>query len=194
MNRKYMIYILTFLSLILCFFFIQESYAKYISSTRENTEITVARWKILVNNTDIRNGSTSGVSIVPVFPGNEHIASGIIAPTSEGYFDLIIDSSNADVSFKYTIKLSVSEDSSVKDLVAFKYNINDGDDIVLAKTTQVIEDTVLHSSNPGTIKIRVYVVWDDSESASMDNKADTDATMSGQSAKMNVDLAFIQVK
>lgn len=194
MNRKYMIYILTFLSLILCFFFIQESYAKYISSTRENTEITVARWKILVNNTDIRNGSTSGVSIVPVFPGNEHIASGIIAPTSEGYFDLIIDSSNADVSFKYTIKLSVSEDSSVKDLVAFKYNINDGDDIVLAKTTQVIEDTVLHSSNPGTIKIRVYVVWDDSESASMDNKADTDATMSGQSAKMNVDLSFIQVK
>lgn len=189
-----MIYILTFLSLILCFFFIQESYAKYISSTRENTEITVARWKILVNNTDIRNGSTSGVSIVPVFPGNEHIASGIIAPTSEGYFDLIIDSSNADVSFKYTIKLSVSEDSSVKDLVAFKYNVNDGEDIVLAKTTQVIEDTVLHSSNPGTIKIRVYVVWDDSEGSSMDNKADTDATMSGQSAKMNLDLSFIQVK
>ena len=182
MNRKYFIYTLAFISLILCFFFIQESYAKYVSSTRENTEITVARWRILVNNNDIRNNSTTGASIVPVFPGNEHIAGGIIAPTSEGYFDLVIDATSADVSFKYAINLAVSSDSSVKDLVAFKYNINDGADIVL--------DT----ENTSPIKIRVYVVWDDSDSASMDNSEDTKATMDNIPAKMDVNLSFIQVK
>ena len=194
MNKKYYIYILAFLSLILCFFSIQESYAKYLSSIKENTEINVARWRILVNNDDIRNNSSTTTSIVPVFPGNEHIASGIIAPTSEGYFDLVIDATSADVSFKYTINLSVSSDSSVKDLYAFKYNINDGNDIALDKSNQKIENTVLHTTNTDTIKIRIYVVWDDSDSASMDNSEDTNATMSGTPAKMDVDLSFIQVK
>lgn len=194
MNRKYFIYILAFISLVLCFFFIQESYAKYVSSTRENTEITVARWRILVNNNDIRNNSTTGASIVPVFPGNEHIAGGIIAPTSEGYFDLVIDATSADVSFKYNINLAVSSDSSVKDLVAFKYNINDGGDIVLDKSNQTIENTVLHTENTSPIKIRVYVIWDDSDSASMDNSEDTRATMDNIPAKMDVNLSFIQVK
>ena len=194
MKKRYYVYVLAFLSLILCFSFIQESYAKYISSTKENTEITVARWRILVNNNDIRNNSTTNASIVPVFPGNEHIASGVIAPTSEGYFDLIIDATDTDVSFKYTIDLAVSSDSSVKDLVAFKYNINDGNDIVLDKSNQKIENTVLHTENTSTIKIRIYVVWDDSESAEMDNSEDTSATVSGNPAKMDVNLSFIQVK
>lgn len=194
MSRKYFVFILTFLSFVLCIFFIEQSYAKYISSTKENTEITVARWKILVNNKDIRNGGTSGTSIVPVFPGNEHIASGIIAPTSEGYFDLIIDATNADVSFKYTISLSVSPDSSVQDLVAFKYVIDNGEEISLSKDNQTIENTVLHANNTNPIKIRIYVVWDDGDGSTMDNEDDTDATKNGIPAKMDVNLSFIQLK
>ena len=100
MKRKHFIYILAFLSFVLCIFFIQESYAKYLTSTSENASINVARWRILVNNKDIREGNTADAVIVPVFDGNENIASGIIAPTSEGYFDLVIDATEADVSFK----------------------------------------------------------------------------------------------
>lgn len=194
MSKKYFIIILAFLSFVLCIFFIEESYAKYISSTKENAEISVARWRILVNNNDIRNESSTRASITPVFPGNDNIAPGIIAPTSEGYFDLVIDATNADVSFKYSISFSVSEDSSVKDLVAFKYSINDGEDILLNKNSQVIENSVLQSNNTEPIKIRVYVVWDDSEGSSMDNTEDTDATKNGIPAKMDVNLSFIQLK
>ena len=107
---------------------------------------------------------------------------------------MVIDATSADVSFKYAINLAVSSDSSVKDLVAFKYNINDGADIVLDKSNQTIENTVLHTENTSPIKIRVYVVWDDSDSASMDNSEDTKATMDNIPAKMDVNLSFIQVK
>ena len=126
MKRKHFIYILAFLSFVLCIFFIQESYAKYLTSTSENASINVARWRILVNNKDIREGNTADAVIVPVFDGNENIASGIIAPTSEGYFDLVIDATEADVSFKYNINFSVNDDSAVSDLVATKYSINNG--------------------------------------------------------------------
>lgn len=192
--KKKIIIILTFLSLILCLFFTYESYAKYISSTSEEANMQIARWRILVNNKDIRNESTTNAIITPIFEGNDNIASNIIAPTSTGYFDLIIDASQADVSFKYKIILSVNENSSVKDLIATSYQINTGEKISLTKDNQVIEGTIIHADNINTLTIRVYIVWDDSENATMDNTADTEVTKdSNNTAKFNVNLTFTQL-
>ena len=194
MEKRHFVFILAFLSFVLCIFFIQESYAKYLTSTSEKASMNVARWRILVNNKDIREGSTANAVIVPVFDGNENIASGIIAPTSEGYFDLVIDATEADVSFKYDINFSVNDDSSVTDLVATKYSINNDNTINLDRDNQSISNTVFYNDNKSPINIRLYVLWDDGENSSMDNAADTEATKNGKSAKMNVNLSFIQIK
>ena len=191
MKKK--VILLVVLSILLCLFFVQESFAKYITEANETANMSIARWKILVNNEDIRDENTVNTVINPVFPGNDNIAENIIAPTSEGYFDLIIDAREADVSFKYKITLSVNEDSSVRDLVATKYVINDGEEITLDSDNQVIENTVLHRDNTGTINIRVFILWNDGEGASMDNSEDTSATTSSNSAMMNVSLNFTQV-
>ena len=192
--KKKVIIILTFLSLILCLFFTYESYAKYITSTSEEANMKIARWRILVNNKDIRDGNTTNAIITPIFEGNDNIASNIIAPTSTGYFDLVIDASEADVSFKYKIELSVNENSSVQDLVATSYQINSGTKIPLTKDNQVIEGTIIHADNINTLTIRVYIIWDDSNEATMDNTADTEVTKdSNNSAKINVNLAFTQI-
>ena len=194
MNRKYFIFTMAFLSFVLCIFFIEDSYAKYVTATSENAEINVARWRILVNNNDIRDNNSTNATITPVFPGSEHIASGIIAPTSEGYFDLIIDATAADVSFKYNITFSVNENSAVSDLVVSKYSINNGSEINLSADNQSIENTVLYVNNTGPISIRVYVYWNDGEGSTMDNTADTEATMDGKKAMMDVNLSFTQLK
>lgn len=191
MKKK--VILLVVLSILLCLFFVQESFAKYITEANETANMSIARWKILVNNEDIRDENTVNAVINPVFPGNDNIAENIIAPTSEGYFDLVIDAREADVSFKYKITLSVNEDSSVRDLVATKYVINDGEEIALDSSNQVIENTVLHRDNTGTINIRVYIVWNDGDGALMDNSEDTSATISSNSAMMNVSLNFTQV-
>lgn len=191
MKKK--VILLIVLSIMLCLFFVQESFAKYITEANETANMSIARWKILVNNEDIRDENTVNAVINPVFPGNDNIAENIIAPTSEGYFDLVIDAREADVSFKYKITLSVNENSSVRDLVATKYVINDGEEIALDSSNQVIENTVLHRDNTGTINIRVYIVWNDGDGASMDNSEDTSATISSNSAMMNVSLNFTQV-
>lgn len=189
--KKYTGYFLILL-IILCLYFVQESYAKYVSSASEETTMHIARWKIKVNNQDIRTNSELEATITPVFPGNDNIASNIIAPTSEGYFDLVIDARETDVSFKYTINIEVAEDSSVSDLIATKYTINNGEEIYF-EDNQIIEETVARANNTNTINIRVYIKWDDSESSEMDNAADTDATESDLSPKMKISMNIIQV-
>lgn len=185
--------LLVVLSIILYLFFVQESLAKYITAADETANISIARWKILVNDEDIRDENTVNTVINPVFLGNDNIAENIIAPTSEGYFDLIIDAREADVSFKYKISMSVNKNSSVKDLVATKYVVNGGEPITMDINNQTIENTVLYGNNNSTINIRVYIVWNDGDGSLMDNSADTLATTSGNSAMMNVSLNFTQV-
>lgn len=192
--KKKITILITLLAIALCLFFIQNTYAKYITSTNEEANMSIARWRILVNNRDIREGTPSNATITPTFINNDNIADGIIAPTSEGYFDLIIDASEADVSFNYKIEISVNENSSVSDLIATKYSINNGSPISLTRDNQKIENNVIYPNNQNLINIRVYIMWDDSENASMNNKADTQATQTqAGSAKMDIKLTFKQI-
>ncbi len=194
MNKKITIP-LCIICFLLCLFFIEDTYAKYITSTNESASMNIARWRILVNNKDIRENSTTNAVITPIFNGNDNINSGIIAPTSEGYFDLVIDATEADVSFKYKIEISVNQNSPVKDLIATKYIIDNGNEIPLEKDNATIENTVLHKDNTKPINIRVYIMWDDSDEATMDNDADTEATKQVDNpAKMDVKLSFTQLK
>ncbi len=194
MNKKITIP-LCIICFLLCLFFIEDTYAKYITSTNESASMNIARWRILVNNKDIRENSTTNAVITPIFNGNDNINSGIIAPNSEGYFDLIIDATEADVSFKYKIEISVNQNSPVKDLITTKYIIDNGNEIPLERDNATIENTVLHKDNTKPINIRVYIKWDDSNEATMDNDADTEATKQVDNpAEMDVKLSFIQLK
>lgn len=194
MNKKITIP-LCIICFLLCLFFIEDTYAKYITSTNESASMNIARWRILVNNKDIRENSTTNAVITPIFNGNDNINSGIIAPNSEGYFDLIIDATEADVSFKYKIEISVNQNSPVKDLITTKYIIDNGNEIPLERDNATIENTVLHKDNTKPINIRVYIKWDDSNETTMDNDADTEATKQVDNpAKMDVKLSFIQLK
>ena len=194
MNKKITIP-LCIICFLLCLFFIEDTYAKYITSTNESASMNIARWRILVNNKDIRENSTTNAVITPIFNGNDNINSGIIAPNSEGYFDLIIDATEADVSFKYKIEISVNQNSPVKDLITTKYIIDNGNEIPLERDNATIENTVLHKDNTNPINIRVYIKWDDSNEATMDNDADTEATKQVDNpAKMDVKLSFTQLK
>lgn len=190
--KKFILLIILILVLTLVFFLIQ-IFAKYLTSASGDTTMNVARWNILVNNISIKNNTDISNTLTPVFPGNENIASNIIAPTAEGYFDLNFDFSDADVSFKYEITTTVDENSSVKDLVTTGYSVDDGEKITFDEINSPIQDTILLTDNIETQKIRVYVKWNDDENATMDNTADTLATTSGNPATLNVNISFTQI-
>ena len=189
-KNKFLLMALTLSSLFICLCLITETYAKYLSATEDTTNTSIARWKILVNNEDITLGATSNAIITPVFPGNSHIASGVLAPNAEGYFDLLLDSSNVDVSFTYEIAVEINETSIIKELVATSYAV-DGGNIIELEEDEIIEGTINLSDNIDTTAIRVYIKWDDSLDM-MNNEADTLATKSGLQAKLDVSIRVIQ--
>ena len=191
MNIKNKIkFFIALISLVYCISLIQDTYAKYVSSASGNATMSIARWNILVNDTDIKNNSNFTNTITPVFEGNENIANNVIAPTSTGYFDIVLDGANADVSFNYTINLEVDETSDVSDLVIEKYTI--GSDPTEYTYDGTISNNIILTDVNKTISYRFYVTWNDSETASMDNVGDTLAA--GGKAKIAVSINFIQLK
>lgn len=186
--------LIAFISLLMCLTFIQDTYAKYVNNVNGEANLTIARWKILVNNEDITTGSLAQEVITPVFSGTDYIKSDVIAPTSTGYFDIIIDAKDTDVSFNYTITVNTSSESSVTDLVTTGYSINDGEVINFENYNENITGTIDYNTIDITT-IRVYVMWNDSDSNNMDNNADTIAATDEESkALLNVSLSFIQNK
>lgn len=186
--------ILALISLMLCITTVQQTYAKYVTSTEAGANMTIARWRILVNDEDIHTGAALANTIVPTFTGTEYIKDGVIAPTSEGYFDLVIDSTNTDLSFTYTINTMVSTESSVSDIKIIAYQLNNGDIINFTGDNHTITGDVLYSNNTPSNTIRVFIKWDDSETNSMNNEADTNASYNAEkNPALNVNLSFIQL-
>ena len=187
--------LLACIALLFSLLVIQETFAKYLTGADGEADMNIARWKILVNNKDIRNNSDISQTLTPTFLENEHIAQNIIAPTSEGYFDIIIDHTAADVSFNYKITSSPNTNSSVSDIVTTGYSINGGEIISLTEENNLISNDVLYSSTNTTklIEIRIYIKWDDSETNKMNNEEDTNATKNSVPAKLDVKLSFKQI-
>lgn len=193
-NHKKILLLLIGICICFLLFYMVQIYAKYLTSAEGSTTLTIANWNILVNDLSIKNNTDISNSIVPVFPGNEHIESGIIAPTVEGYFDLNLDFSNADVSFKYEISVTSDENSSVKDLVATGYSLDNGEKISFENYNETISETITLSNNINTRKVRVYIMWnDDDESQTMTNDDDTISTSSENPPLLNVNVSFTQV-
>lgn len=194
-SKKFILIVLICILLIILLFFISQVYAKYMTSVSGNASIAISKWNINVNDLSIKNNSDISSKIIPVFPGNDNIASNIIAPTAEGYFDLAFDFKDVDVSFKYDINVTADETSAVSDIVATGYSIDGGEKVSFADFNSPISDTINLADDINSRTFRIYVMWnDDPDTSSMNNIDDTASTLKSNSAAiLNVSIAFTQV-
>lgn len=191
LNKK-LIVLLAFVSLFLCVITVQDTYAKYTSQANGTTDISIARWRILLNNFDVRDSLTSTSLITPVLNNNANIANGVIAPTATGYFDIVIDSTATDVSFTYTITVDNDEDTIVDDIVITGCYLNGQ---TVSFTNNTISGTIRINSATKVNTLRVYIEWNDSTGQTMDNAADTLTTTNANPvAKIAVNANFIQIR
>lgn len=190
-NRKLRL-LLAAISLFLLIDLIQDTYAKYISSSNASGNFSIAKWSFLVNNQDILNSQAVSNIIVPVIDENENIKENVIAPTSTGYFDITINASNVDVSFDEEITLAKDATNTVGDIIFTGYKKNNGTLVTIDnQNTTTINETILLSDTNRTNTYRFYIEWKDGDGETMNNAADTQASKNGI-AKINVNLRFIQ--
>ena len=182
---------LALISLLLLVNLMQESYAKYISSASANGGFTIARWAFVVNTQDVLANSNFSSTIVPSFDTNANIKADVIAPTSTGYFDIEIDSSDVDVAYTTTITLGQADDNTVTDLRFTGYKINTGSIQSINDTSATIQ--IAHQLNEvnTTNTYRFYIEWYDGQGEDMDNSDDAVASDEGV-AKVAVNLQFLQ--
>lgn len=188
-NKKFRL-LLACISLLLLMDLVQDTYAKYVSSADASSNFTIARWAFTVNNQDVVSNNNFSNTIVPVFDTNANISAGVIAPTSTGYFDITIDSSNVGVSFDEIITINQSNNNTITDLVFTGYKKNNGELITFDNTNE-INTTYLLSEETTINTYRFYIAWQDGEGENMNNESDTDASIDGIAA-VTVNIQFIQ--
>ena len=193
MKKRQFRLLLACISLLLLINTIQNTYAKYVSSADANSNFSIARWAFVVNNQDVLANGDFSNTIVPVFDTNQYIATGVIAPTSTGYFDIEINSSDVGVAFDQTLTLDQGDDNTVTDIVFTGYQLNSGTLVSLNDVTTA----TLTSTHPlnEQIKVntyRIYIKWNDnSQTENMDNSDDAEASAIG-TASVAVNLDFVQ--
>ena len=189
-NRRIRFF-LAFLSLFLLFDMVQNSYAKYVSSAEATNNLTIAKWAFEVNDQDVLTNSDFSNTITPVFAGSNYVNAGYIAPDSEGYIEIEVDSSNVDVSFNETITVGLADTNTVTDLVITKYQINNGAITNFQANQNSITTTHSLNSQNTVNTYRIYVKWLEGSGETMNNAADTNAAKNGTAA-IAVTINFIQ--
>jgi hypothetical protein len=183
------------------------TYSRYVADTTGNIDALFAKWQILVSNTDITSNSNSTIAFMPTIEENANVKSNVIAPSSKGYFDIDIDPTNVDVSFKYSINLGI-QNENVPDLMITKYAIIpasyiEGDTLeVINLTDNLISNTLSFNKEIESYKfepftVRVYFEWYEGVNELMNDEADTavgnSAASAGTTFTMNANITFEQV-
>jgi len=182
------------------------TYSRYVAGTTGNVEALFSKWQILVNTVDITNNASSTVDFTPVIEENEYVAANTVAPSSKGYFDIVIDPTNVDVSFSYNITLAI-ENENIPDLKITGYSYVPADYIegtqleVMAAEENTIENVMNYDKETEGFKfnaftVRVYFEWLEGETETMDNTADTivgnQAATEDMSLMLSANIAFEQ--
>ena len=192
-NKRKIFLLLSLLSMFVCLYFVSDTYAKYLTRASAGVEGSVAKWNIVVNDTNVKNNDTLTETITPVFAGSTHVAANVIAPTVTGYFDLELDATDVDVSFTYNI--SVTRNSSLRDFVVTGYKVDDGavNNIDVSVETPTISDDILLTDTTRVHTIRVYIGWnDDASTQELNNAGDTAVTNTLDDVTLTVNMSFIQ--
>ena len=189
-NRKFRL-LLACISLLVLVDLVQDTYAKYVSSADASSNFTIARWNFTVNSQDVIANNDFSNTIIPTFDQNPNISSGVIAPTSTGHFDVVINSSNVDVAFDEVITLSLSDSNTVSDLEFIGYSLNSSNEIIeFDGTTSITNHHQLNEQN-NVNTYHFYIEWVDGNGETMNNASDTAATVDGVAA-IDVNISFIQ--
>ena len=192
-------FILMFISLSVCISLMSNTYSRYVSDTTGNIEMTFARWQILVNTIDITTNKESIIEFEPIIIENDNVANNTFAPSSQGYFDIEINPSNVDVSFKYLITLTVENenmpDVKITDYALLPEDFIEEDPLTLIPIIEnEIENDVYFDNNIEDfefeiITIRIFFEWYEGEGELMDDEDDTEIGLLAVTEELKLEIS-----
>ena len=105
--KKRVFLIFACLWIIISLLIIRSTYAKYLTSIDGGTNVNIAQWNLILNKQDILQNSDFSSTLSLKVPKSDYYIEDYMVPGATGYYDLIIDSSNVSLPFRFHITCSV---------------------------------------------------------------------------------------
>lgn len=169
--------ILCIISLLITIFSIQRTYARYYEKVDTTYQTHIKRWLMKVNNHIIQEESTLSEVMQPILIKDENMNDDVLIPGRTGYFEMLLDYSNVDLTFEYEFSIEQLNQQKLTDFEIYGYEVIDGKSSTITETKEIKgvinPETDLNSENKKIREIRVLFRWNDSKENNMNNKADT---------------------
>lgn len=160
MKNKHIYYLSFILGVLLIMFIIIETYGLFETNNVMIVNSEIGKWNIYINETSATEGTFVVDSITVM--NNEKVKNGKIAPGTSGYFDIVIDPADTDVSIRYDISFDFS---LILDSFSIK-KIEEAGGVNLIQTDEFTYTNIIDLASikeGATNTIRVYVEWINNE-------------------------------
>lgn len=167
--KNKIIYILCAIMIFASIYEITDTYGLFESNKTKIVDNPIAKWNILINETDINQNKKIIINNFQVDESST-VKSGKIAPGTTGYFDIEINPTNTEVSIRYDITFDYSKLSN--SFIIEKIEETNGFDIIRTDENTYSNIITLADIEKGVKNnIRVHLRWQDNEE---NNKSDTE--------------------
>lgn len=117
-NKSLLVYVAVF-----SIFIFSATFSRYVSESNGTFGMELAAWNIEINNKLITPETTILNNEINLIPTTNVSEDGLIKPGQKGYFDILINPENTEVSLNYKITIDTSKLPSQIQLT--KYAVND---------------------------------------------------------------------
>lgn len=165
-NKSLLVYVSLFAVLIF-----SATFSRYLSESNGTFGMELADWKIKINNTEITPQTTTLNHEINLIATENISTDGLIKPGQKGYFDILIDPENTEVSLSYKIIIDTSKLPSQIKLT--KYTVNDSNTKINMPESKTLEDEIYLDGRESLDsldkkKYRFFWEWSE-EDAKIDN-------------------------
>lgn len=169
-NKKRIKQFIFLYSILVIFFVIYSTLAKYEIASEGYTKIAVANWKMVLNGSQLKgddNILTDSIKLIPTTDVDENNPNKI-KPGQTGYFDIEINPTDTEVSFWYQVTLDLTNSVLPSGLSISSYSLDGGTTIETLPSNNTLSNTVSLGSNSiftdsDVQKIRYYWSWDSND-------------------------------
>lgn len=181
--------------------------AKYVTTLGGNATATAAAWSFKL--TDKNGNALSDLQTINLGATGvrnaytpETIKENVIAPGTEGSFDIVLDAAGSEVGVNYTVAIEeaieseTNSDAKIPDDILFSTTeFSDQNTGSVLNKFEITDGTIAYTDTKEDMKktITVYWKWTFDDSSDVDAKDERDTKLSGKNFKLKITATGTQV-
>lgn len=160
-NMKRVLLLISLLMLFFTIYLAMDTYALFESNKNYDVSSDIAKFVIKVNGSEAKTEEFVVDSIA--YYENEYVIDNKIAPLADGYFDIVVDAEDVEVSLRYDIEFDFSS-LSIPGLVISSITELGGNTLVLTDKDTYSGVITLADMDSSTVNtVRVSISWQNDE-------------------------------